>query len=77
MDNIGAAAIRSLGVDIANLSARLAVQTAILEDILTQANEIEPKDWPVDGDNGDVHVILNTSECAKVQALLASIASVQ
>ena len=44
-DAIGAAAVRSLSVDIANLSAKVAVQQAILEDLLQQATYIDPSDW--------------------------------
>ena len=45
LDPIGQAAIQSLAVDIANLTSRLAVAQASLNQILTIGNQINPGIW--------------------------------
>ena len=42
LDPIGAKAIQSLGIDVANLTSRLAVNTAVIDEIVGQASEIDP-----------------------------------
>lgn len=53
LDNIGQTAVRTLGIDIANLSSRLAVSQAILDEIMRVASSFELTRWkhePIQGD---------------------------
>jgi len=45
MDQVGATAVRSLGIDIGNLTARLAIQNAVFEDLIQKASMITPMAW--------------------------------
>ena len=45
LDSVGSSAIRSMGVDIANLTSRLAVQIAIIEEIIDMASTIDQNTW--------------------------------
>lgn len=45
MDTIGARAVQSLGIDIANLTTRLAVTQALLEDIQELTNVLDQTKW--------------------------------
>ena len=82
LDSIGATAVRTLGIDIANLTAKLAVQTAILEEIMQAAHVIDTSVWQQIESDPDAAptppmVALPEEEAAKVQTLLALIQSVQ
>lgn len=85
LDNIGARAIQSLGIDVANLTTRLSVNTATLDEIITMANEIDPQVWdaqtPLSDESGhptgDYTVALHSVEALKIQSLLAFIGSLQ
>ena len=84
IDPIGARAIQSIGIDVANLTSRLAVNTAIIDEIITQASEIDP-DLLLQGQemtNETGHpsgyaVTLDGHTAEKLSALLAFIKSVQ
>jgi hypothetical protein len=45
MDQVGVSAVRALGVDVGNLSATLAVQTAIVSRLIDLASQITPMAW--------------------------------
>lgn len=81
-DAIGAAAVRSLGIDVANLSVKVAVQQAILEDLLQQASYIDPASWgkqDVAGLEGPAifTTLLTEEQAEQVRALLTSLKSLQ
>jgi hypothetical protein len=79
IDPIGVNAVRSLGVDIANLSARLAVQSATIDFLIQVAEQIDVTAWdhqPVkDGDDVEVGFVttLPGTEVEKVTMLLREI----
>lgn len=83
LDPIGANAVRSLSVDVANLSARLAVQMATLEHLMALTEEIDPSTWEVtpvtDGDDAPIGftATIPGEEIERLQALLGVIRSVQ
>ena len=82
LDSIGSSAIRSLGIDVANLTSRLAVNTAIVEDLIRQALEIDQNTWQHEQImEGEMPIGFTTTipgeETEKLQALLSSITSLQ
>jgi len=84
IDPIGASAIKSLGIDVANLTSRLAIQTALLDEILGRVMEIDQGAWvhnQLTDENGETSgeyaTTMPGTETDKVQALLAFIASLQ
>ena len=84
LEPIGAKAIQSLGIDVANLTSRLAVNTAIVEEILTQASEIDPslllQGQEMTNETGHptgYTVTLDGHTADKLSALLAFIATLQ
>lgn len=77
LNDIGASAIRSLSVDIANLSARLAVQTATLEKMVELAGGIDPTTWREADADGESVLAIPPSHGESVRALLSVIAGVQ
>lgn len=85
LDPIGAKAIQSLGIDVANLTSRLAVNTAVIDEIVGQASDIDPEAWqkqnPVNDNTGHpvggYTVTLDGRDAEKVLALLAFIAALQ
>lgn len=79
IDPIGIAAVRSLTVDIANLTGRLAVQSATIDMLISLAEQVDTSTWdqqPVLGEN-EVQVGFITTlpgqEVEKLSALLAEI----
>jgi len=82
LDSIGATAVRTLGIDIANLTAKIAVQTAILEEIMQTAAPIDTSVWQQIEPDPDAAptppmIGLPADQADRVQALLALIQSVQ
>ena len=84
LDPIGAKAIQSLGIDIANLTSRLAVNTAILDEIVAQAIEIDGslllKGHEMVSETGHqtgYTVTLDGQTAEKLSALLAFITALQ
>lgn len=80
INDIGASAVRSLSVDVANLSARLAVQTAILENLMQLATEIDSSSWKaIESSNGDDEDLVGIpmDQGNQLQALLSALSSVQ
>jgi|KBSMisStandDraft_5_1062788.scaffolds.fasta_scaffold1183624_1 hypothetical protein len=84
IDPIGARAIQSIGIDVANLTSRLAVNTSILEEIITQASEIDtsvfvqgPETTNETGHPTGYTVTMDAHTAEKVSALLAFIRSLQ
>lgn len=78
IDSIGQTAIRSLGVDVANLSSRLAVTQAIMEELCGIAASLDMPAWdhkPIPNDDGSQSnaymTIIPGQEMEKVQALLS------
>ena len=73
-----------MGVDIANLTSRLAVQIAILEEIIEMSSTIDQNTWvhsqltDEDGEaTGEYATTVPGSEIDKLQALLAFVGSLQ
>jgi hypothetical protein len=84
LDPIGAKAIQSLGIDVANLTSRLAVNTAIVDEIITQAAEIDSslllQGREMVNETGHptgYTVTLDGQTAEKLSALLAFIAALQ
>ena len=84
IDPIGAKAIQSLGIDVANLTSRLAVNTAIVDEIITQAGQIDPslllQGQEMTNETGHptgYAVTLDGQTAEKLSALLAFIMALQ
>ena len=84
LEPIGAKAIQALGIDVANLTSRLAVNTAIIEEIVGIASHLDQNLWvhqqlkDEDGEaSGEYATTIPGSEVDKLQALLAFIGSLQ
>ena len=78
VDPIGQIAIRSLGVDVANLSTRLAVTQAVMEQLCEIAAAIDMETWKVDtipnddGSESNAYMVtMPGTETEKVQAILS------
>jgi hypothetical protein len=78
IDSIGQTAIRSLGVDVAILSSRLALTQAIMEELCGIASTLDMTAWkhePIPNDDGsESHAYMTTipgTEMEKMQALLS------
>lgn len=78
IDSIGQTAIRSLGVDIANLSSRLAVTQAVMEELCMLAASLDMAAWkhdPISTEDGtEPNAYMTTlpgTETEKVQAILS------
>jgi hypothetical protein len=84
MDSISTRSIKSLGIDVANLTSRLAVNTSVIEEIIELASTIDQNSWvhqqltDEGGEpSGEYATTLPGAETDKVQALLAFIGSLQ
>ena len=67
-------------MDVANLSARMAVQTATIEQIMQLTQGIDPSTWveiESPAKEGEDLVGIPASQAPQLQALLSAIASVQ
>jgi hypothetical protein len=78
IDRIGQTAIRSLGVDVANLTSRLALTQAIMEELCEIAAALDMPSWkhePIPNDDGSQSNAYMTTipgtEMEKVQAILS------
>jgi hypothetical protein len=78
IDRIGQTAIRSLGVDVANLSSRLALTQAIMEELCGIAASLDMPAWdhkPIPNDDGSQSnaymTMIPGTEMEKVQAILS------
>jgi len=84
LDRIGTTAVRTLGVDIANLTSRLAVQAAVLEELINLAEAVDLAAWthtPVtsDDDSTQVGAIITVpvEEYEKVISILSTIGALK
>ena len=81
MDRVGVSAVRALGVDVANLTSRLAVQMAVIENLVDMASQITPQAWEsqkLDEGNDDLPegttlVTITEDEAQRVIALVGEI----
>lgn len=84
LDRIGTTAVRNLGIDIANLTSRVAVQGALIEDLINQVNNVDLAAWvhtPLTDDSGEVQtgviITVPVEEYEKIMGILSTIGSVQ
>ena len=84
LDSIGQSAVRSLGVDVANLTSRLAVSQAVLNEIIAIGNSFDMSQWqhnPVPSDNGAPSgayiTTLPGTEADKLQRLMLMLQEIQ
>jgi hypothetical protein len=83
LDRIGTTAVRTLGVDIANLTTRLAVQAAVIEELINMQAAADLSTWvhvPVTDDEDkqiDTLITLPSAEYEKVIGILSLIGSLQ
>jgi hypothetical protein len=84
LDRIGTIAVRTLGTDIANLTARLAVQGAVLEELINQATTFDLTAWthtPLTDESGELQtgviITVPVEEYEKVVGILSTIGRLQ
>ena len=84
MDSIGARAVQSVSIDVANLTARLAVSNAYIDDVVEQVAALDQSQWrmtrltdPENGQDTGYEVVIPGLEFDKLTTVLALIQSLQ
>ena len=83
LDPVGASAVRSLSTDVANLTSRLAVTYALIEQLTALYDDLDPSTWdhePItdgDGSQTGYTTTLPGEESDKLRMLLAFIDSMK
>jgi hypothetical protein len=78
LDPIATAAVRGLSVDVGNLTARLAVISAVIEDLVKRMNSLDPSTWKMEPDGErDYNATLPGAEMNKLQGILQVLRSLE
>jgi hypothetical protein len=81
IDPVGVRAVNSLSIDIANLTSRLAITSAMIEQLIELADTIDQSLWSVQqvaDHDVDAHVLtIPGTEADKLQQLLALLQSMK